>query len=73
MLTVYGSGNQTRSFCFVSDLVDGLMRLMESDYVGPVNLGNPTEYTVLQLATTIRDKINPDLAIEYKKYVGRVS
>jgi UDP-glucuronate decarboxylase len=45
-LTVYGSGSQTRSFCYVSDLVNGLMRLMNGDYIGPVNLGNPDEYTI---------------------------
>jgi UDP-glucuronate decarboxylase len=39
-ITVYGEGKQTRSFCYVSDLVDGLMRLMNGDYIGPVNLGN---------------------------------
>jgi UDP-glucuronate decarboxylase len=54
-LTVYGDGQQTRSFCYVSDLVDGLVRLMESD-VGhdPVNLGNPRETTMLELARLVR-------------------
>lgn len=41
-ITVYGEGKQTRSFCYVSDLVDGLMRLMNGDYIGPVNLGTRT-------------------------------
>ena len=51
-ITVYGEGNQTRSFCYVDDLVDGLMRLMETpdDVTGPVNLGNPVEFTIRQLA-----------------------
>jgi len=52
-LTVYGSGVQTRSFCFVSDLIDGLIKLMNSDIAGPVNLGNPVECSVLELAEEI--------------------
>ena len=40
-LTVYGDGSQTRSFCYVSDLVDGMMRCMDSDEIGPLNIGNP--------------------------------
>lgn len=59
-LTIYGDGSQTRSFCYVSDLADGLMRLMNGDYIGPVNIGNPGEYTILQLAQTIQDMVNPD-------------
>lgn len=65
-LTVYGNGSQTRSFCYVSDLVEGLMRLMAGDFIGPVNLGNPDEYTILQLAETVREMVNPDLEIIYK-------
>ena len=54
-LTVYGKGEQTRSFCYVDDLIDGLMALMQSpdEVVGPVNLGNPGEYTVLELAEMV--------------------
>ena len=54
-ITVYGSGNQTRSFCYVDDLVEGLMRLMETpdEITGPVNLGNPVEFTILQLAQEV--------------------
>ena len=52
-ITVYGTGAQTRSFCFVSDLVAGLIKLMNSDLVGPVNLGNPNECTILELAKEI--------------------
>jgi dTDP-glucose 4,6-dehydratase len=52
-LTVYGDGNQTRSFCYVSDLVEGLTRLLRSDYSEPVNLGNPRELTVLEFAHRI--------------------
>src|SRR5213083_1816709 len=52
-LTVYGDGSQTRSFCYVSDLVEGIVRLLRSDYTGPVNCGNPTEVTIHQFARTI--------------------
>ncbi len=58
-LTVYGDGSQTRSFCHVSDLVEGLMRLMNSECTEPVNLGNPGEYTILQLATIIQKMVDP--------------
>jgi len=54
-LTVHGEGLQTRSFCFVSDLVEGIIRLFESDQKDPVNLGNPVEYTVLQFAQAIQE------------------
>lgn len=52
-LQIYGDGHQTRSFCFVSDLVDGLLKLMQSEVETPVNLGNPTEFTVFQLAELV--------------------
>jgi UDP-glucuronate decarboxylase len=54
-ITVYGDGSQTRSFCYVDDLIDGLVRLMETsdDVVGPFNLGNPEEFSVRELAETI--------------------
>lgn len=52
-LTLYGEGSQTRSFCFVSDLVAGLIALMEQPYIGPINLGNPEEYTIEELAKKI--------------------
>ena len=65
-LTVYGDGSQTRSFCYVTDLVDGLVKLMEGNSIGPVNLGNPEEYTILQLAQNIRDRINPTQEISFK-------
>jgi dTDP-glucose 4,6-dehydratase len=52
-LTVYGDGSQTRSFCFVNDLVEGLVRLLRSDHIGPVNIGNPRELTVLEFARGI--------------------
>lgn len=52
-LTIYGRGDQTRSFCFVDDLVDGIYRLMRADINEPVNLGNPKEFTILELARLI--------------------
>jgi len=65
-LTVYGDGSQTRSFCYVSDLVEGLMRLMNGDHTGPINLGNPGEYTILQLAEAVRDLVAPSQEIVFK-------
>ena len=54
-ITVYGDGSQTRSFCYVDDLIDGLMRMMETadTFLGPVNIGNPDEFTILDLAETV--------------------
>ncbi|NDJ25004.1 NAD-dependent epimerase/dehydratase family protein [Nostoc sp. B(2019)] len=66
-LTVYGEGTQTRSFCYVSDLVEGLMRLMNGDYVGPVNLGNPDEYTILELAQAVQNIVNSDAEIKFEQ------
>jgi UDP-glucuronate decarboxylase len=65
-LTIYGDGAQTRSFCYVSDLVEGLIRLMNGSYIGPVNLGNPGEYTILQLAQTIQYMIDPTAELIFK-------
>lgn len=57
-ITIYGDGSQTRSFCYVDDLVDGLLRLMDTpdDYTGPVNLGNPEEFTIRELADLVIGK-----------------
>jgi dTDP-glucose 4,6-dehydratase len=65
-LTVYGQGQQTRSFCYVSDLVDGVYRLMQSKEYMPVNIGNPVETTVLEFAQRIRDIIGSDSPIIYE-------
>ena len=65
-LTIYGDGQQTRSFCYVDDLIEGLIRLMNSNYTSPINIGNPNEFTMLKLAELIRDKINPSLSIVHK-------
>lgn len=65
-LTIYGDGSQTRSFCYVSDLVDGLISLMNGSHTGPVNLGNPDEYTILELAQTIQAMVNPSAEIRFE-------
>ncbi len=65
-LTIYGDGSQTRSFCYVDDLVDGMQRLMESKLIGPVNIGNDEEFTIYELAKVIIKKINPELEIIFK-------
>jgi dTDP-glucose 4,6-dehydratase len=65
-MTVFGDGAQTRSFCYVSDLVDGLYRLMQSDERYPVNLGNPAELTILQFAEEIRRMTGAQSPIEFR-------
>lgn len=65
-LTVYGDGSQTRSLCYVEDEVRGLIALFDSDLTGPVNIGNPDEYTVLQLAEAIIDLLDSSSVIEYR-------
>ena len=64
-LTVFGDGSQTRSFCYVSDLVDGIYRLLMSDEANPTNIGNPAEMTVLQFAETIKRLVGTDAPIEF--------
>jgi len=65
-MTVYGDGKQTRSFQYVSDLVEGLVALMENDHVGPFNLGNPGEFTMLELAEVVKEVIDPSATIEFR-------
>jgi len=65
-LTVFGDGSQTRSFCYVSDLVEGLLLLSESDERDPVNLGNPVEMTILEFANRIRARFGAEAGIEFK-------
>jgi UDP-glucuronate decarboxylase len=62
-LTLYGDGSQTRSFCYVDDLVEGLIRLMNGAHTGPINLGNPGEFTIRQLAELVKGRINPGLEL----------
>ena len=65
-LTVFGDGSQTRSFCYVSDLIDGFIRLIESDLREPCNLGNPTEQTILELAERVNRIVGSSAGIELK-------
>jgi UDP-glucuronate decarboxylase len=65
-LTLYGDGSQTRSFCYVSDLVEGLIRLMNGESTGPINLGNPEEFTIRELAELVCQQIKPDLPLVEK-------
>lgn len=66
-ITVYGTGSQTRAFCYVSDLVDALIKLMESNYDKPVNLGNPDEHTILEFAKLIIELTNSKSEIIFKE------
>jgi len=65
-LTAYGDGSQTRSFCFIDDQVDGLIKLMNGNSIGPINIGNPHEYTILQLAQHVLNKANPKGKVIHK-------
>lgn len=65
-LTIYGDGSQTRSFCYVSDMVDGILALLYSDVAEPVNVGTPEEMTILEMAEMIRDAVDGDLEIVYR-------
>jgi len=65
-LTVYGDGSQTRSFCYVDDEIEGLIRLFERGGHGPTNIGNPNEFTVSQLAELVRGLIGADVEITYE-------
>lgn len=57
-MTIYGDGTQTRSFCYVDDMVDGIYKMMNSDFTGPVNIGNPNEITVLEFADIVKRLTN---------------
>ena len=65
-VTVYGDGSQTRSFCFVSDLVEGMVRLLQSDVLGPVNVGSPDEITMLEFAKVINRLVGNEAGIVHK-------
>lgn len=66
-ITIYGNGSQTRSFCYIDDLVHGLYKLMNSNYINPVNLGNPGEFTIKDLAKKILKLTNSKSDIIYKE------
>ena len=65
-LNIYGDGSQTRSLCYVSDLVDGILRMADSNIQGPVNLGNPNEITILQLAQRVIDQTGSKSTINFQ-------
>lgn len=65
-LTVYGDGSQTRSFCYVDDLVTGIVALLDSDVVGPVNLGNPDEFTMIELAALVIELTGSSSCVEHR-------
>jgi UDP-glucuronate decarboxylase len=66
-ITIYGSGSQTRSFCYVDDLIDGMVRMMDSeDFLGPVNMGNPEEYTIMDFAKKIISMTGSRSGLSYK-------
>ena len=70
-ITIYGEGDQTRSFCYVDDLIDGIIKLMNSKNIhDPVNLGNPCEFKIKELAEKIRKLINPNLNFQYYPLPG---
>ena len=66
-LTIYGNGLQTRSFQFIDDLVDGLVKMMKSDCIGPLNMGNPTELSMIELASKIIKITNSSSKIKYQE------
>jgi nucleoside-diphosphate-sugar epimerase len=66
-LTVYGDGTQTRSFCYVADEVRGLLALLDSDWVGPMNIGNPDEFSVLELAEIVLEVTGSESEISYEE------
>jgi UDP-glucuronate decarboxylase len=65
-ITIYGDGTQTRSFCYVDDLVNGLIKMMNSSLTGPINLGNPNEFTILELAKKVISLTNSNSKLIYK-------
>jgi dTDP-glucose 4,6-dehydratase len=65
-ITIFGDGSQTRSFCYVSDLIRGIIALAESGYHNPVNIGNPDEFTLLELAETVQDVTGSSSEIVYE-------
>jgi nucleoside-diphosphate-sugar epimerase len=69
-LTIYGDGSQTRSFCYVDDLIQAILLLIDSDEEGPINLGNPSEFTIKELATIVQEMIPGTSKIVYKPLPG---
>ena len=65
-ISIYGNGNQTRSFCYVNDTIDGLIKLMDSEYSFPVNIGNPKEYKIIKIAKIVKEKTFSNSELVYK-------
>jgi nucleoside-diphosphate-sugar epimerase len=65
-ITVYGDGSQTRSFQYITDLVEGVMRFIDVDYKEPINLGNPNEFTILELANIVKKLTNSNSTIVFE-------
>ena len=65
-ITIYGDGKQTRSFCYISDLVAGLIKMMESEHIGPKNLGNPKEHSMIEIAEIIKKLTNSESEFVFK-------
>jgi UDP-glucuronate decarboxylase len=66
-LTVYGEGTQTRSFQYISDLVAGIIAVMDGPHVGPFNVGNPGEFTMMELANLVKEVVNPEAEIVFRE------
>ena len=66
-ITIYGDGSQTRSFCYVDDLISGMILLMNSHYQKPVNIGNPNEFSIIELANLVKELINPNLEFDFNE------
>jgi len=64
-LTIYGDGSQTRSFCYVADLVEVIIRMMNSEHTGPFNIGNPGEFSMLELANLVKELVDPSIQIKF--------
>jgi UDP-glucuronate decarboxylase len=65
-LTLYGNGQQTRSFCYVDDLIDGMILMMNGSHTGPINIGNPAEFAIRELAELVRARIQPSLQLVHR-------
>ena len=66
-ISLYYDDKQTRSFCYVDDLINGMILLMESDFQSPINIGNSKEFSIKELADIVKELINPDLEFEFKE------
>ena len=64
---MYGEGTQTRSFQYVADLVNGLLTVMEGPHIGPFNIGNPNEFTMMELANLVKEVVNPKAEIVFRE------